>query len=267
MIVFPIAFNKTSGYSAEYQAVYDTFTTPPSDAVAGYQDTMVKALVGGNVWAKGDVFYVLAQSTNDNDEALPNWIDPGTYDATLIGGLPPTFTALEGITCVPANTACVATNFNPSTATTPNYVLDSACVAWYCRSATDGNFVDFGGEETNDTWIWTDNANAMNWRVNTNVTEFDTNADDSSGFWIMQRTASNASAVYRNDVSMGTSTNASTAVTNREYTIGARMVATQSNVTDRQYSIGFIGASLSSTERTTFYNAVQAYMTSINKEV
>jgi hypothetical protein len=256
-----------AAFSAEYQAVYDLFTTPPSDEVAGYQDTLVRALVDGNVWAKGDVLYVLAQSTNDASEALINWINPGTYDATLIGGLPPDFTALEGITCVPANTACISTNFNPSTASSPKYSLNSATCAWYCRSATDGNFVDFGGEETNDTWIWTDNGNDMNWRVNTATTEFDTNANDSSGFWVMTRTASNVSTLYRNNVTVSSSTNASTAVTNREYAIGARMVATQSNVSDRQYSIGFIGAGLTSDEAGAFYTAVQAYMTSLGKQV
>lgn len=84
------------GFSAEYQAVYDSFATPPPAAVATAQDTMVIALVAAGLWAKMDLFYLFAQ--NDSANALINWLNPGTFNGTLANKLSvdPSFTAYEG---------------------------------------------------------------------------------------------------------------------------------------------------------------------------
>jgi len=80
---------RTSVYCAEYQAVYDAYTTKPSDAVAAIDNTMVSGLVSDGVWAKLDVVWVYASHTNGAGEALLDWKQPtggtdivtdGTFD-------------------------------------------------------------------------------------------------------------------------------------------------------------------------------------------
>lgn len=86
MIVFPIS-NFGGGFTAEYQAVYDSFTTPPSGSVARAQDAMLKSIINGGVWAKLDLFYLFAQSTNGDGEALVNWKQP--TGGTVLNGTDP----------------------------------------------------------------------------------------------------------------------------------------------------------------------------------
>ena len=80
----------TSPFSEDFQEVYDAFTEKPSDALTGQMDGMVRAC--GTYWDSLDVFYLYAAHTNTNDEALINWTDPGTFNATAYSS--PTFTAL-----------------------------------------------------------------------------------------------------------------------------------------------------------------------------
>ena len=81
---------RTSVYCAEYQAVYDAYTTKPSDAVAAIDNTMVSGLVSDGVWAKLDAVWVYAAHINAAGEALLDWKQPagganqtpqGTFDS------------------------------------------------------------------------------------------------------------------------------------------------------------------------------------------
>ena len=101
------------GFSAEYQAVYDSFVTPPDAAIAAEQDIMVRALVAAGLWAKMDLFYLCAQNNGVN--ALLNWLNPGTFDGTLANKLSvdPSFTAFEGF--YNTGNGYIMTGYNSST--------------------------------------------------------------------------------------------------------------------------------------------------------
>jgi hypothetical protein len=105
-----------SGYTAQYQAVYDSLTSKPSEVSADAQNTMVSTLITAGLWSLHPAFWFFAQDSNSGSEALPNWISPGTNDCTLHGDVTgPTFIAKEGLTGVPADNAYIHTHFNPST--------------------------------------------------------------------------------------------------------------------------------------------------------
>lgn len=73
----------SKSYCDEYQAVYDAMTNKPTSTIAGYQNTMVEDLVDGGYWTgRMELFYVFAQYSNSDGEALINWYDPGTYNLT-----------------------------------------------------------------------------------------------------------------------------------------------------------------------------------------
>jgi hypothetical protein len=73
----------TPSFCAEYQAVYDAYTTKPSDAVATIYNTMVEKLVAAGLWStQWDIVRGYGMTTNDAGEALINWINPSTFGAT-----------------------------------------------------------------------------------------------------------------------------------------------------------------------------------------
>ena len=63
-------------YCDEYQAVYDAYTTKPSDAVATIWNTCVETWVDNGEWATKDVIQVNAAHTNTDGEALLDWKQP-----------------------------------------------------------------------------------------------------------------------------------------------------------------------------------------------
>ena len=100
-------------YCSEFQAVYNSWTTKPSDTVAGYYNTMVETIVDGDIWIKGEFFDFFSTHTNDASEGLVNWINPGTFNSSLLNN--PTFTAYQGFLNNSTTTSRIDLNFNPST--------------------------------------------------------------------------------------------------------------------------------------------------------
>lgn len=119
------------GFCAEFQTVYDSWTTKPADADATELNTMVEKMVADGAWAIPDVWYNFAVHTNGASEALVNWINPGTNDATLVNA--PAFVAFEGFTG--ANTKYINSHYNPNTEGV-NFTLDDASTFGYIRIVT-----------------------------------------------------------------------------------------------------------------------------------
>ena len=145
-----------SGYSTQYDAVYNAMTNKPDATNAGYQDTLVTALVDGGYWARMDAFWCFAQENNDDSEALINWINPGTTDADNPTGT--SWTTLEGYTGNGTDDY-ISTNWISDTHGS-NYVLDSATFGIYVRNnlQSDEELVNAGSghirfqpRRTNDT--------------------------------------------------------------------------------------------------------------------
>lgn len=255
------------GFCEQYQTVYDAMTTPPSAAVATAQNVMVKALVDGGVWAKTDYMLLLAQETNDDSEALINWVNPGTNDATLVNA--PAFVSLEGFTGNGVD-SYINTNFNETTDAT-YYALNDSAFAFYCRTDKTEISAEMGAERGagGRTYLLTryatdDQILNMN---SSGLSGVDTGTD-SSGMFICQRTASNALAAYRNKVEQFSGSTASGILPNYDWSVcGVNDDGTTDQLSTRQVSFAWIGASLTSDERTVLTDAVETYMDSNGKGV
>lgn len=111
-----------------------TGVTLPADKMN--YDTLICGLVSDGVW-NFDVLYIWAAPTQAT--ALINLANPGTFNGTtgvVVGscGSPPCFTAYQGFTG-DASTFYIDSGFNPTTATSPNFVQNSANVGAYILSA------------------------------------------------------------------------------------------------------------------------------------
>lgn len=87
-------------YCAEYQAVYNQYTTKPSTEVAYQQDLMVRKMITDETFATIDAMWLFACHINSASESLINWKTPSGDKALAVdgGAGEPSFTAYEGFT-------------------------------------------------------------------------------------------------------------------------------------------------------------------------
>ena len=250
-------------YSAEYQSVYDSFTSKPTALVAAAQDTMVRALVAAGVWSKLDLFYVMAGHTNGGGESFTNWMNPGTFDLSELDGTPKAFVAFEGFTG--SGDGRLTTGWNISTDSV-NYTQDDAGVGCYVRTNILEAGFEFGNASGNTQLGTRYTGDAYYGNVNAagGVDIINDANNDSRGFFVMNRTSSTALNLYKNASSSGSSIKTSTALSAQDIHLCGY---TTSLFSTKQLSVFFIGASLNGTEITAFTNAVEAYMDSNGKGV
>jgi hypothetical protein len=255
----------TGAFSVEYQAIYNAFTSKPAGAVAAAQNLMVQSLISAGAWAKLDALYIFAAHTNGASEALINWINPGTNDATL--PVAPTFTAYEGLQGN-GSTQYANLNFNLNSDGV-NYTQDDACIFCYIRNNVQEDTFDLGGYDGTNRTMMRGRGTADQVFNAVNQSAGNTsNCLDSRGLILTERTASNAIEHYRNNVSLGTGSNVSTGKPNVDiYACGQNNNGSPGNHSTRQISVIGFGGLLTSAQRLALMNAIETYMDSNGKGV
>lgn len=257
-----------AGFSAEYAAVMAAMTNKPSGSIMTAQDTMVKALVDAGVWDKLDVLYLFAQESNDDGEALINWINPGANDGTLINA--PSFVSLEGFT-TDGLTNYINTNWNP-TDDGSKFLPASAQISFYeidnvlASGVAVGSYLSVSND--NACYINVNGSGSLNGRLyeGTAVPGFTTS--DSRGLNTLSRTAVDKIEVLRNGVSLDTVVTNSTPDTNSlDFFIGGANDGALDNPTGRQFAMVCMGGGLIESEVLSLYNAIETYMDSNGKGV
>jgi hypothetical protein len=253
-------------FGDEYQAVYNAMTNKPSAAVATAQNTMVATLVAAGIWSKLDVFYLFAQESNAASEALINFVNPGTFDATLVNSV--AFVSLEGFTSN-GTSSYINTNWDAD-ADGSNFLQDDASLGLYIRTNLGEGVVDLRAYDGAD-YI------SLSVRDGSDVAYFSTNQagndsvgsmTDSRGMWVMNRVDSTDNDLYRNGSSVDDNSTASTGKPGVDLYIGAaNQNGTPTLWSNKQYSVFFSGGSLTPTEITNLTNAIEAYMDSNSKGV
>ena len=229
--------------------------TPPTRAREAVYDTFIRALVTAGVWAKLDCLYCFAAA--DEATALVNLKQDsfrayreessGTATFTVNGGY-----SAGGVT------RHISSGFNGTTASSPNFTRNDAMVAAWSGTTTQSNNpliqTGVGATQLNGVDLYPKWSDGKPYTSINSSADFGTaHANDSSGLYLAQRTTSTAAAVYRNAVSVSTSTTASAAMLNSN--IYFFCVHTT--------RIGIIGRSLSGSELTALYDACAAYITSV----
>ena len=255
----------SSGYVAQYQTVYDSFTSPPPDTVADAQNTMASSLVDAGIWAKLDLFYVFAN--NDRTNAVINWIAPGTHDASEQNG-PITFTTYEGYTGNASN-FFLKTSYNPGDGGSYNFTQNSACMGVYNRTYTAISNVSFGALDAGNSGIYAD-IETDRWYGRFNSTGLDAAADTmENGMCLASRIGAAGYSYYNNNQKYDL-TEASVAVKNLEIyvmTYNANGVPGTPIKADHQMSCFVAGGGLIQSEVTILVNTFETYMDSNGKGV
>jgi len=256
----------SAAYETQYQALLDSMTTDPTGDTLTWQNTLVKTLVDSfSTWDALDALWIYAQT--DSAEAKWNWVNLAKYNVLPVtddDAHYPTWDRYEGFTGNVVISGALETFFNPTVETaTSNFSLNSASFGTYIRTNNASNaYVDMGLDDgSNDLWLFARNAsNQTSIRINDAGSGFVSSVTDARGFYIINRTAADARALYKNGASVYSNSQAATALPNKTIYILARHAAAISGVSPRQSAAAFIGAGLTADQIRVLTNAIEVYM-------
>lgn len=246
----------TQDWVGEYSTVYHSFSSKPPSNVADAQNTLVQTLTDASIWEKLDLFYVLANDASDN--ALINWIDPGTFDCTKTNE-PTSFVAYEGYTGNGSD-FLLDTNYDPASGT--NMSLNSTAIGLYCRTDSDALTYELGADTGSHQFIVTNYGGNAYGRVNceSNVTAV---VSDSLGLYIANRPDSSTQEIFKNYSLLQSDSDAVASLP----TDDLKIFEWGGTYSSKQISVVFGGASLSNSDVSTMTEAVETYMDSNGKGV
>jgi len=223
-------------------------------------NTLTKSLKLIGVWSKLSAIYPFVGGTSTS--CSYNLINTTTFQITWVGA--PTF-ASTGVSNW-ATTRYGNTGYNPST----NGSLNSACMGVYSRTNNTTNNIDMGSfDGSGNRYEIRPRIAAGTMLAAINTTAAPTSAvANSLGLFTVSRTASNAMSFYQNTTTVAALTTASTAAPNFSVFIGCQNVSgTPTFPTNREFAFAFIGSGLTATEVSNLYASVQAFQTTLGRQV
>jgi hypothetical protein len=222
-------------------------------------NALIVALKGYGIWTKIFALYPFVGGTAATHKF--NLINPADTNLALrlsfVGGWTHSSNG-----ALPNGTNAYANTFlSPATALS----LNSSHFSYYSRTNSNLTEVEMGDNANLLMEIRT--AGISYFRVNSNtlISFADT---DSRAFYLLNRSASNLSNVWKNGISQVSSANASTALSPANIFLAAQNSAgVPSLFSNKQCALASIGGGLSLTEAANFYTAVQSFQTSIGRQI
>lgn len=236
-------------------------------AQQGYVDTLIRSLKAHSLWSVSDRIWLHA--SENAQQATIDIVNLGV--ATPVSA--PTFTANEGYT---GNGSSNYLNSGYSGSVNGvNFVRDSCSIHTYVRvSRTTNSLASVGfydSAATGTAFYFAPFFNsAFSYDTQNAFTLTSAAVADAIGFWTSTRTGSTATAVYKNGSSTAVSTTAiaSTALVNLNFYILARNNSATADWFDSdQVSVTAMTAGMTGADALQFRADINAYMTSLGKNV
>jgi hypothetical protein len=238
-----------SGNSPQVQQFFDRLSILPDSTRQILYINLINGLVSDGVWSLLDVLCLISQT---QQLTLTNLVN-NTIIPSLVGS--PTFVVdrynqMNGINYI-------LTGFNPSTVS-QNFTQNSAFSAACEINTTLGNAASFRSvpDSGNITELWPKYSNGNTLFGLNGAEQQLPNPGDTSGIYVVSRTASNNINVYRNGTLLGSSNSASGVPENNIITVGFG----GGNPKSAMFAFG---GSLDTTKANAFYNRINTYLTAI----
>jgi hypothetical protein len=262
-IAIPEAYTRLrdpgSSNEAETTTLTGAMSVFPTELRVGAINALIAWLKATHVFELLDGLWVLA--AHDAQAARLNWV-ARTFDLTAINA--PTFTIDRGYTG-DGSTSYLTTAFNPTTAPSPKFVLDSATVGVWSRTDyqvgasaydigwNDGAYATFAS--------FSSAANVFRGAINTNaLADYGANLS-TEAHWTLTRTASALTQAFVNGAQHGTdNTGASVAIPNSNLRI---LSSDAANFSPRQIAAAYIGSGLTAANIADLHTGLQNYMTAV----
>lgn len=246
-------------------AIYNAMFTKPNSTRLLLINDLVEGLISDGIWLKLDQLLVMACHTNTNGEAQINWINPGTFDCTLVNN--PSFEIDRGFT---GNgiTQYINNQYNPFSDAV-NYTLNNGFICIYIRDDIYRNAIDFGswdsfsGIQISPIWagdIFRIRLNGVNAATGFNTV--------STGFFFSNRIDSTYIEGYRNKIKLIDTLNNSTSIPDLNlWSLGRNFSGSPNYLSNKQCSLNAVGSGLSQTNVNNFTDRVETYMDAIGAGV
>ncbi len=235
--------------NSETTALVARMATYPGAQRVAQIDTLIGSLKSGGVWAKLDALYVF--SVHETATAVLNWV---STNYGLTGATPPTFTPGQYVQGN-GTTQFYDTNFNPTTASTPKFVQDSAHIgAWQVNTVTSAVMGHTGATLIPGT--------GPTFRLNGAVGITGSGAAAAGYVTAVRGSASSLIGYYNGVENINSGANTSAAPSAETFYICARNQTTDSFSQGRLTIVHF-GQSLTAGEVTSAYNAFQTYLRAV----
>jgi hypothetical protein len=233
----------SSPYTTEYQTILDRASTlgytQPTQKEKLNQNQLVYDMKVANIWGQLDVFY--NYWVHDSDFATINWKTPASFQASKVNN--PTFTRNAGF-AGNGTSSYINTNWTPST-NAVNYTLNSASMFVHANTTLSAGVLAGARNSSGSLELY---FTSGSYNINASAGGSHT-ADGGVGLRMLQRSSSTARAIFKNGVSITTSSQASTGLPNRAVLVGALNESPSiTNYTTTQVSCFGAGASLASLE-------------------
>jgi hypothetical protein len=263
-IAIGLPFVKAGGFSAEYTAILARATalgyTLPSAAQQIVQNKLVLDLKTSGVWDLRDVIYSPANNGSKEFGTL-NWKNPIVHQKTLVSS--PTWTSNLGYSGN-GSTSYVDWNYNPATHGVQFTLNNHAYEVWNLNAtAKQGVLLSAFG----DNYCEIDNDNPLS-----RLIVFDSNiagrtpaiGANSQNGWFMNERVSALDAgwkTFKNNIDLGHIGGASVLLPN----VNFRLFTRQGGAFFGNGQVPFCGAgaSLSTQQKTDYYNLINTYLTSL----
>jgi len=222
-------------------------------------NALVIALKGYGIWTKMKAVYPFVGGTaTTNKFNLVNAADSNSaFRLNFVGGW-----SFSSNGALPNGVNSYANTFlSPATALS----LNSSHFSYYSRTNSNAAEVEMGDNVNLLMEIRTVGISYFRVNSNTLLTFSDT---DSRAFYLLNRSASNLSNAWKNGVSQVSSANASSLLSPANIFLAAlNSLGTPSAFSTKQCAFASIGDGLSLTEAANLYTAVQAFNTSLSRNV
>jgi len=163
--------------------------------------------------------------------------------------------------------------FNTGLNTSTNLTLTSTHLSIYVRNNTSGTSYDLanatnGGMGVDPTYLisrYVGNAAYIGIADTLYATTF--SSIDSRGFWLGATNGSRAQNLYKNGTSVASGTGLGNFANNNLYLGAANGGGSPVYFSDKQFALCSIGDGLNNTQQSNFYTAVQAFQTTLSRQV
>ncbi len=261
-----IIASQMSGIDADAQAFFDRVTTA-GGSLSNTEKTAVIQLVldlkGYSIWSKMKAIYPMVGASS---AACAQNLKSSSFTGTFSGGWTYASTGVRPN----GSTGFFNTALNSST----NLTKTSTHLCVYVRNNSNtGSPYDMGngsgGMTTDATYLITRySSNTAFIGIADSSYATSASSTDSRGFWCGTTNGSASQILYRNSSSFATGTAGSGNLANRNLYLGAANDGgTAFFFADKEYALCSIGDGLSGTEASNFYTAVQAFQTTLSRQV
>jgi hypothetical protein len=259
---FSYIADPVSSLDADAQAFFSRVTAAGGTLSATEQtavNTLTVSLKSAGIWTKMKAIYPMVGSSA---AACAQNLKSSSFTGSFNGGWTYTSTGVLG--------NGVNTFMNSNLIPASELSQDDSHLMVYSRSNSLGNaIVDIGCLNTVRFYIITNYNNATYIGFNFNTDIAITTVTDTRGFFLVTRSSGSLATMYKNNSVQGTTTQASTGINAlRTVYLGAYNDNGPLNfISNKEYAFSSIGNGLDATQSSNYYTIVQAFQTTLSRQV